>query len=206
MAYALDREKLARVARALNARDGRHNLPALILMTDQARLPDPVAAARFLPRGSAVILRHTDAGMRAVLGRALAAIARERGLLLLVAGDARLASELGAHGLHLPEARSREAAHWHALRPSWLITAAAHSVRGLTVARLAGADAALLAPVFATPSHPDRQPLGVLRVRLLAARAGLPVYALGGINARTIARLKDARLAGIAAIEGLLGN
>ena len=206
MAYALQREKLARAARALNAEGGWHDLPALILMTDQARLPDPVAAARSLPRRSAVILRHTDAPTRAALGRALADVARERGLLLLVAGDARLAGDIGAHGLHLPEARAREAAHWRALKPSWLITAAAHSERGLTVARCAGADAAVLAPVFATPSHPERAPLGLLRVRLMAARAGLPVYALGGINARTIARLRCANLAGIAAIDGLLAD
>jgi len=204
MAYALEREKLARAARALNAGSGRPNLPALILMTDQARLPDPVPAARSLPRGSAVILRHTNSEPRAALAHSLSDIARDRGLLLIVAGDARLAADIGAHGLHLPEARAREAAHWRALRPSWIITAAAHSARALAVARRAGADAALLAPVFATPSHPGREPLGALQVRLLAARAGLPVYALGGVNASTIARLRGAILAGIAAIEGLL--
>jgi len=206
MAYALEREKLARAARALNAESGWHNLPALILMTDQTRVPDPAAAARGLPPGSAVILRHTDRRKRAALGRALADIARARGLLLLVAGDACLAADVGAHGLHLPEARAREASHWRTLRPSWLITASAHSARGLASARSAGADAVLLAPVFATSSHPDREPLGVLRVRLMAARAGLPVYALGGINARTIMRLKGANLAGIAAIEGLTSD
>lgn len=204
MAYALEREKLARAARALNARGGGRDLPALILMTDQARLPDPVAAARALPRGSAIILRHTDAVARTKLGLALLPIARARGLLLLVAGDARLAAAIGANGLHLPEARAREAAHWRALNSSWLITVAAHSARGLIAARRAGADAALLAPVFATPSHPGRTPLGPLKVRLMAARAGLPVYALGGVNAGTIARLKDANLAGIAAIEALV--
>jgi thiamine-phosphate pyrophosphorylase len=206
MASALNREKLARAARALNAACGRHDLPALILMTDQTRVPDPVAAARMLPRGSAVILRHPDAKKRASLGRALIEIAHARGLKLLIAGDAKLAAEIGAHGLHLPEARAREAAHWRALKPSWLITAAAHSARALTAARIAGADAALLAPVFATASHPEREPLGPLRARLMAARAGLPVYALGGINAETVARLKDADLVGIAAIEGLLAD
>jgi thiamine monophosphate synthase len=40
----------------------------------------------------------------------------------------------------------------------------------------------------------------------MAARAGFPVYALGGINASTIARLQCANLAGIAAIEGLLAG
>ena len=38
----------------------------------------------------------------------------------------------------------------------------------------------------------------------MAARAALPVYALGGVNAQTIERLVGARLAGIAAIEGLV--
>jgi thiamine-phosphate pyrophosphorylase len=173
-------------------------------MTDQARVPDPVAAARALPRGSAVILRHTDPRLRASLGRALIDVVRARGLILLIAGDAQLAADIGAHGLHLPEARAREAAHWRALKPSWLITAAAHSERALATARIAGADAALLAPVFPTSSHPDRESLGPLRARLIAARAGLPVYALGGVNAETIVRLAHAPFAGIAAIEGLL--
>lgn len=202
MASALDREKLARAARALNAAYTR--LPALILMTDQARVPDPVAAARVLPHGSAVILRHTDTKTRRGLGRALRDIARARGLVLLIAGDAPLAAEVGAHGLHLPEARAREAAHWRALKPSWMITAAAHSARALTAARIAGADAVLLAPVFATSSHPEREPIGPVRARLIAARAGLPVYALGGVNARSITRLAQASFAGIAAIEALL--
>jgi len=85
-----------------------------------------------------------------------------------------------------------------------MITAAAHSERALATARIACADAALLAPVFATPSHPEREPLGLLRARLIAARAGLPVYALGGVNAETASRLAHADFAGIAAIEALL--
>jgi thiamine-phosphate pyrophosphorylase len=177
-----------------------------MLMTDRVRVPDPVAAARLLPGGSAVILRHTDAAARVVLARVLLPVARERGLRLLIAGDPQLACAIGAHGLHLPESRAREAAHWRALRPSWLITVAAHSMGALTAARISRADAVLLAPVFRTSSHPDRRSLGPLRVRMMAAQAGLPVYALGGVGARTIARLKDARLAGIAAIEALLGN
>ncbi len=204
MASELNRAKLARAARALNGRCGRPDLPALILMTDQTRVPDPVAAARTLPRGSAVILRHTDAKARASLALALIGVARARGLILLIAGDAQLAADIGAHGLHLPEARVREAAHWRAVKPSWLITAATHSERALATAGVAGADAALLAPVFPTSSHPDRESLGLLRTRLIAARAGLPVYALGGVNAETIVRLADANFAGIAAIEGLL--
>ena len=201
MASALARAKLARAARALNLGSG---LPPVILMTDQTRLRDPAAAARSLPEGSAIILRHTGEKARAALAAALKPIALERGLLLLIAGDAALAARIGAAGLHLPETRAREARHWRARRPSWLITVAAHSERALLVAAGSGADAALLAPAFPTLSHSSRAALGLARLRLMAARAALPVYALGGVNAQTIERLVGARLAGIAAIEGLV--
>ena len=58
-------------------------LPALVLMTDSARLADPLPAARALPAGSAVILRHYGAPDREALARRLAALARRRGLHLL---------------------------------------------------------------------------------------------------------------------------
>jgi thiamine-phosphate pyrophosphorylase len=176
----------------------------VILMTDENRLRDPLAAARTLPRGAAIILRRTDAKARAALAEILRRIARERGLILLIAGDPWLAQSVHAHGLHLPEARVREAAHWKALHPSWLITVAAHSEASLLRARACRADAGLLAPAFPTLSHVERKPVGAARFRLIAQRARFPVYALGGVNAQTVLRLAGARLIGIAAIEGLV--
>src|SRR6476646_3438431 len=109
MPSAVERAKLARAALALNAGSP---LPSLILMTDEKRMCDPVAAARLLPKGAAIILRHTMAETRRVLAQALSRIAHERGLLLLIAGDAPLAARIGAAGLHLPETRASEAKHW----------------------------------------------------------------------------------------------
>jgi len=182
---------------------GAGRLPPLILMTDDARLADPAAAIASLPRGSAVILRHYDDPGRAALGHRLLALSRDAGVRLLIAGDARLACRLGADGLHLPEWMARRGLWRGWLRPGWLVTAAAHSPAALWHARRAGADAALLAPVFATASHPEAKPLGVLRFTAWCRRAPLPVYALGGITAETVGRLAASRAAGIAAIGGL---
>jgi len=201
MASELARAKLARAARALNA---DLPLPYLILMTDENRLPDPKTAARALPKGSAVILRHRQARERCLLAQSLRPIISERALLLLISEDAELAKRIGADGLHLPEARAREAAHWKAIRPAWLITAAAHSPRALLFAAICGADAALLAPAFLTRSHVERASLGLPRLRLMAQRAPLPVYALGGVDDQTVRRLAGSALAGIAAIAGLI--
>ena len=203
MASQLARAKLARAAHRLN--EGQSGaLPPLILMTDDARVADPLAAAKELPRGSAVILRHRNRQERARQAVALACVARAHGLALLIAGDEALARAVGAGGVHFSEREVARAAHCRALNPGWLITVAAHSDRALSRAARAGADAALLAPAFPTKSHPDKKALGALRVRIMAATIPLAVYALGGISARNVERLYGARLAGLAAIEGLL--
>jgi thiamine-phosphate pyrophosphorylase len=202
MASALARAKLARAAYGLNA--CHSPLPALILMTDERRLPDPLAAARVLPEGAAVILRHTDAKTRAVLAESLNLIAHRCGLILLIANDAALATRLGCAGVHLSEAHACEAAHLKALHPSWLITAAAHSARAAARAHACRADAVLLAAPFPTQSHLGRATLGAARFRLIVQSAPVAVYALGGINAQNVGAVDGAHVAGIAAIEALL--
>jgi thiamine-phosphate pyrophosphorylase len=200
MASDLETAKLARLARALN-RAAR--LPPLILMTDDLRLPDPLGSAAGLPRGCAVILRHRDQAAQSSLAQLLRKITHERGVLLLISQDAGLARAVGADGLHLPERLARTAAHWKTLRPNWFVTAAAHSAASLAAAARARADAVLLAPVFQTPSHPERGTLGAVRARNIARQIRVPVYALGGINHHTAMRLTGSSIAGIAAIDAL---
>lgn len=166
----------------------------LVLFTDDSGR-DWLAAARRLPRGSAVVIRGRDRRARAAL---LAQLTPLSGLSLLVADDPVLAE--AADGLHLPEARARDAAHWRARRPGWIITASAHSLRALMA--LAHIDAAFLSPVFPTASHPGAPALSPARAALIAAATPVPVYALGGIDGCNAARLPPA-FAGIAAIAGL---
>ena len=197
--------KLAELAKRLNSENAAGlGLPPLLLITDAQRLPDQAGAAELLPSGSAVLLRDYDMVARDALAYRLAEVARRRGLKLLIAGDAALAIRVGAAGIHLPEARAGEARRWRHRR-HWLITVAVHSRQALRQAAMCGADAALLSPVFATASHPDERPLGLEGFNLLAAQAGLPVYALGGINANNAARLLSGRAVGIAAITAFAG-
>lgn len=192
--------KLAELANRLNSQNaGGLRLPPLVLVTDTARLPDPLGAAAQLPAGSAVLLRDYNLPTREALALELSALCRQLHLKLLIAGDAALADRAGAVGLHLPERRIAEARRWRH-RPRWLITAAAHSREALRRAAMAGADAAFLSPVFATRSHPECRPLGPKRFNCLAAQAPLPVYALGGINSHNAVCLLGGSAAGIAAI------
>jgi thiamine-phosphate pyrophosphorylase len=176
-------------------------LPSLLLLTDEARLADPRGAIARLPRGAGVILRHYAAVNRVVLARELAALCRRRGLLFLVAGDAALARRVGADGLHLPEHALRR--RLPARNARWIVTAAAHSLPAILKAQAMGVDAALVSPIFLTASHPSAPALGPRRLAGWTRIAGISIYALGGVNAETVRRLKGIDLAGVAAIGGL---
>lgn len=197
MAEKRARAQLARAAARLAARHA-FVLPSLVLMTDDERLPEPLAAVRALPRGSMVIVRARSASRRAALAADILKVARERLLVVLIASDPALAAKLGADGLHLPEMRQREAAHWCALHPRWLITVSSHGKRNVS----RHANAVVLSSIFATQSHIDRTALGPVKAGHLAKAFGKPVYALGGISPQNAARL-SAAFCGIAAIGAL---
>lgn len=200
---------LHRVARRLNAsaerRLGRRvrALPPLILMTEPDRTPDPAASAQRLPPGSAVIYRSFGAADAYDVGRRLAAVARSRGLILLVGADASLARKIGAQGVHLPERLGHRARALRSVWPAALITVAAHSRWAVRRAARLGADAVLLSSVFPSDSPSAGSPLGRARFAAIARAAGVPVYALGGVDMKNAPELLGSGAVGIAAVSAL---
>ncbi len=173
-------------------------LPPAFYVADRCAGHEPLAIAACLPRGSGVIYRDYGAPDRAAYAAEMATLARRRGLVLLVAGDAALARAVGASGWHLPEHRLARP-----LPPppgGGLVTAAAHDRRAILRAARAGVDAVLVSPVFATASHPAARAIGPHRLARLLAASPLPVYALGGIDAVRARRLPPG-LAGVAALR-----
>jgi thiamine-phosphate pyrophosphorylase len=169
--------------------------PKFFFFTDEVRGIDPLLAARRLPVGSGIVFRHYGAPDREALAKKLARIAKEKRLVLLVAGDWKLAARVGAHGVHWPEGLARHGVGVQGRR-NWLVTVAAHSPLALNRARQIKAEAAFLSPVFPTISHPEAKALGSLRFALMSRNVGIKVIALGGISKTTRRMLRNA--AGIA--------
>ncbi|WP_448502182.1 thiamine phosphate synthase [Sphingomonas sp.] len=158
-------------------------------MTDE-RLGDGLwDALAGLPRGSGVVFRDyaTPAIERRARFERVRAIARRRGLVLVVAGDAPGRAD-GRHNR-----RSSRG----------IATFAAHNGAQAVAAMRAGADALFVSPVFATFSHPGAPTLGPVRFGLLAKRVRVPVIALGGMDARRFRRMKPLGAYGWAAIDAL---
>jgi thiamine-phosphate pyrophosphorylase len=156
-------------------------LPAIWLISDARNDAVLEAALRHLPRGSGFIYRHYHLGEAERRARfdQLNRIARARGNLVALAGSPALARRWGADKAYGADGP----------------LAPVHSLRELR--RAARAEAVLLSPVFPTRSHPGGKVLGPLRWRLIAARAKVPVIALGGMDQHRARRLKAAHWAGI---------
>jgi thiamine-phosphate pyrophosphorylase len=178
---------------------GGSRWPVLWLFTDAERLPDPLSAAARLPKGlCGIVLRHDGVPGREALARALARICRSRRLVLVVAGDARLAARLHA-GLHLRRGRSAGPV----ARLCYPLTSSAHDAREVARARRAGAALVFLAPVFPTASHPGAPGLGPLRWAAIARHGRVPAAALGGVDGENVHALPRRLCAGAAAIGAL---
>ncbi len=195
---------LAEVAKALNEGHAKGAAwPALVFVTDDARVPDPVGALEALPQGCAILFRHYGAADREASAAHVTMRAREQNRLVIVAGDLALAHQLTADGFHLPQHLLESPRDWRGEWPGRL-TAAVHSQEAVDLAAQRGCDAAFLSPVFPTPSHPGAEHLGVAGFSAITRTTTLPLYALGGVTAETALQLKDSGAVGLAAIGGLL--
>lgn len=108
-------------------------------------------------------------------------LCRDRGVTLLLNADPEVVLELDADGVHLNSARLRIATG-RPLPPDRWVAASCHDPIELARARAADCDFAVLGPVMSTRSHERAEPLGWHGFRTLADCAGLPVYALGGMD------------------------
>jgi thiamine-phosphate pyrophosphorylase len=202
---APDLETLWRASRKLGRHaTGRNPPPTLLFLTDPDRTPCPERVVARLPRGAGIVFRAFGAPDAVDVGRRLARLARRRGVTLMVGADVQLAIALRADGLHLPERAVGRRGDVLKLKRRFLVTAAAHSPPAICRARRSGVDAVLVSAVFPSASPSAGRPLGPLRFAALARRAGVPVIALGGVNARTARRLGRSGAAGFAAIGAMI--
>jgi thiamine-phosphate pyrophosphorylase len=183
-------------------------LPRLHAVTDAA----VIAAADFAPRagaiaaaGSAVALHARD---RSASGAALArvalrlvALARPPEASVFVNGRPDLAQAAGAQGVQLGATDLRPAEARASFPQGW-IGRSVHSAREAELAVEEGADYLLVGTVYPTASHPGR-PAGGLALVRDAAGLGLPVIAIGGIDAGRAAEVRDEGAYGVAAISAL---
>ena len=190
----------------------------IIIVTDPVFGDDGIvktveAVARAIPRGGLCVqLRDKQRALVSlrVFASRLRLVTRQLGASLVINGDARLARDVGADGVHLGRG-SGSVADARAVcgERSW-VSVSAHSDKAVRAALKDGATAALVSPVF--ESRPPsvyaevKEGRGLDALRSARAIAGdkMLVYALGGVDADNARACAEAGADGVAVVRALL--
>ena len=156
--------------------------------------------ARSLPAGAAVQLREKDLerGDLIRLGRTLRSAFDG---VLIVNGDIEVALACDADGVHLPSDAPWRETGARVRQRGLLLGVSTHSLRELEGASEAGAHYALFGPVFDSPEKRRFGPAQGLERLRRAVGVGLPVLAVGGVDAGNAAAIARAGAHGLAAIR-----
>lgn len=187
--------------------------PRLYLITDRRAtggrpLPQVVATALEGARGCAhevaVQLREKDLGGRDLLAlaRALRSVTAEAGAALFINDRVDVALAVGADGVHLGRT-SLSISDVRGLAPRLQIGCSTHTWDDVADAAAARADFVVFGPVFATPSKPNFV-VGIAELRQVVS-LGIPVLALGGIDAQNAYSCAVAGASGVACIRSVMG-
>ena len=184
---------------------GPELLPRIYLITDAAFARFLPVALAALPAGAALVqLRDKSLPARELLrlARALLPICRAHQAKLLVndRGDIALAASadgvhLPADGLAVPEARAL-------LGPSALVGVSCHTADEVARAGSSGASFCVFGPVWETPGKGP--PRGVAALAAAARASSIPLFALGGVDARSAPLALAAGAHGVACIRAVL--
>lgn len=163
--------------------------------------------ARAALSGGARIVQFRDKGLRGetLLREAsrVREVCRDAGAMFVVNDHAELAMELEADGLHLGQGDLQGLDAW---RPTWgaVLGISATTPDEARAALAAGADYLGVGPVYPTRSKDDAvAPLGLEGLRAICATAGVPVAAIGGIDAGRVAEVVGMGAAAICVISAI---
>lgn len=192
-------------------------LDQIYLITDRNTPPsgDFLGALRAALEGGVRFLQFREKDLppreRLGLGEKVMALAKEFDATVIVNASVDLAEALGASGVHLGKSTLSVEEVRGGLRYRGLIGYSAHNGQEVVDAFEAGADFAVLSPVFETRSKISAGPfLGLAGFRDQMDRVKeyghlSPVFALGGIGAENTADCLRAGAFGVALIGGILG-
>lgn len=178
-------------------------------IVDADSTPDvPGFAAAVLAGGARLLqLRAKRATTRALieLAHTLQALATDAGARLIVNDRADVARLVGAAGVHLGQDDLPPAAARAILGPDAIIGTSTHTLAEADAALRAGAiDYLAFGPIFATRSKANPDPeQGLAGLAAVRARCPLPLVAIGGIDATTIAAVRAAGADAVAVIGAI---
>src|SRR5438552_7203283 len=177
-------------------------------MVDPAAGHEPVALARILlEAGSRVLqLRLKEAGSREFLAaaRAINALCRERGAMMIVNDRADIAKLSDAAGVHVGQTDLPLAAARAIVGPEKIVGVSTHTLEQARAAAAEGADYIGFGAIYSGGLKNVKNAQGLERLRSVRAAVPLPIVAIGGITEATIADVLAAGADAVAIITDVV--
>ena len=123
--------------------------------------------------------------------------------LLFVNDRVDIALASGAHGVHLGQDDLSPEAARHMAGENLLMGVSTHSMKQAKIAALHGPDYISLGAIFASPTKPERKPVGITLLKSVCRAFDVPVVAIGGITADNAGQVAASGAAGAAVITAL---
>jgi thiamine-phosphate pyrophosphorylase len=159
-------------------------------MVDPAGGHEPVALARILLEAGARVMQLRLKGVpgRELLAaaRAIAAICRERGAMLIVDDRADIAMLAGAAGVHLGQEDLPLEAARRLVGRDMIIGISTHSVEHTLAAERGGADYIGFGPLYPGGLRNNAAGKGLAMLREVRAAVSIPIVAIGGVTEATV--------------------
>ena len=140
------------------------------------------------------------------LATRMAAALKKRSVPLIINDRVDIAMACGADGVHLGQDDMPIDKARRLLGRSMIIGISVNTLKEAREAERLGADYIGLGPVYATATKDTELPvLGLESIRRIQEKIGIPIIAIGGINAGNAAEVMKAGAAGIAVVSAILG-
>jgi len=152
-----------------------------------------------------VQLREKDASHDEIvrLANELLPICRKAGVPFVIDDEVEIALEVGADGVHVGQDDMACERARAMLGPEAIVGVSAQTVGQALTAQAAGADYLGVGALIPTPTKPDAVDVTFDELRAICDAVDIPVVGIGGLNARTVAQLKESHVDGAAVVSAI---
>jgi thiamine-phosphate pyrophosphorylase len=123
---------------------------------------------------------------------------------LIVNDHAEVAAQIPIEGVHVGQDDDAIAHARKKAGRAILIGKSTHSLEQAVSAQREGADYIGFGPIFATPTKPDYQPIGLTGIKRVHHEVNVPIFCIGGIKMDNLGQVIAAGAKRVAIVSGLL--
>jgi len=131
-------------------------------------------------------------------------MATAAGVPFILNDHPQLAAELGLDGVHVGQDDLSVAEARRLLGPGRIVGKSTHSVAQAVASLAEAPDYIGFGPLFATPTKPDYQPIGVEEIRRVHELVSLPIFCIGGIKCENLGAVLASGASRVVIVSGIL--